>query len=451
MPKRRNPLIFPEFRLSKKRKVLYKEVLGMRNRAKVESISFSLALVGAFTAVLFSWNFLHAQADGALFIRPIQVLNGSSDQVFQHVYDGSGGYQLAWRCASLGGIPSFRIGDVDNDGQREIAVGTYYVKRVEKIGKKAVNEYYDYKLSVFEEGSLCDGGPSWAIDPLPLGEVMNDILTDMMIADVDNDSLPGAPDNELVLVKCSQVHIYHLNPSHEIVTCSRLVEYPYTVTLNNIDVGDADNDGKNEIVIHPQALVIIWKYDNQTGIWSSKTADPVPSQYYEGTTPYISFAKVREADNLGDSEIIAAGYGNRMIAWKYGNGVYKLEYVSQDLVGNGALAIDTGDFEGDGSNEVMVSILQVNRRNPPKFCVFVHDSQAGTYVLKRCFNTSYTWVRDLVTGDLDGDGREEIAIESAGPSEGLKILDFVGTDLMTGSFQQAYYASGLWTEKVEVR
>jgi hypothetical protein len=422
----------------------------MKNLGKIRLAT--LILVGAFTAAFFSWNLVHAQAGGnPLFIRPIQVLNGSFSQVFQHVFDGYGGYLLTWRCFNLGGSPSFRIGDIDNDGQREIAVGTDYIARQEKIRRKVVNTYYDYKLSVFEEGSLYDGEPSWIIDPLPLGEVMNDILTDMRIADVDNDSIPGAPDNELVMVKCSKVHIYHLNPAHEIVSCSRLVEYPSTISVNNIDLGDADNDGKNEIVIHPQGSVIVWKYDDQTDTWSSKTADPIPPEYYEGDTPFICYAKVREADNLCYNEIIAGGYGNRMIVWKYENGTYRLKFVSQGLNGNGAEGIDAGDIDGDGNNEVIVGVWGAKKPVLPKFCVFVYDGQGATYMMKRSFNTSYGNLRDLVIGDLDADGRDEMAINSYGPSEGLKILDFVGADLMTGSFQQAYYASGEYTRKVEVR
>jgi hypothetical protein len=67
--------------------------------------------------LFFGWQ--PASAQTPLQIRDVQVLNTNSNRICQHIYE-NGLYKLAWQSAPLEGYHSVRIGDIDNDGAKEI-------------------------------------------------------------------------------------------------------------------------------------------------------------------------------------------------------------------------------------------------------------------------------------------------------------------------------------------
>jgi hypothetical protein len=405
-----------------------------------------LLSLAAFLAVGVAFGTLHfsqAQVGGGLdlSVPPLQLINGSAAVVYQHKYV-SGAYGIAWRSTDLlwGSfyMNNFSLGDVDNDSDRELAAVLNYKTREQRIKGKKVN-YYDQKIVVFEDGCPHGGLPSW--ESQPLGESTSATDENTMIADVDNDG-----NNEIVLVKGYHIEVYDLTAG-ELTLVMKGNDYPYPIF--SIDAGDADNDGEDEIVlsIFRTGAPIIWKYENAT--WSSKTAEPIPPEYYQAGFDWLNldYARVRDADNIvdefgnKDNEIVGGGNNDRLMIWKYNktNESYDLQFVSKDL-GGFTQGVDAGDIDGDGQNEVVIgscSTVQGKKKTPGSLCIFTFNG-AG-YVMADSFPLDCD-LGNLGLGDLDGDGRADIAL-SCIPAPSLRIYDFIGS-VGSGSIQLAYGGDG---------
>lgn len=400
--------------------------------------------------LMFGWQPLSAQS--SLQIRNVQVLNTYGNRVCQHIFDPSDQtYKLAWQSAVLEGTPSVRLGDIDNDGQKEIVASVYYLSRTETVivGKKRTTiEYYNFRIHVFEYGAANGGNPSWSTGEL--GEMSNTLINDSYVADVDNDSLPQLPDNELVMIRSKNLEVYHFIGSSGAYERETLQTYPSF--LYSLEIGDADNLGDNEIVVVPgnSSSLRIWKHlPDHT--WDQKIADPVPSSLWEPGATYtgVTYLKVRDADNLAGKELIATGNNQRLMVWKYDGSGYRLTAWSDPLPpGTMAYGIDSGNLDGDSLNEVVIS-LWGGKKYPARLVVLSYEG--GNWITKNTFNSYYIDQRDLRMGDLNGDLRPEVALNNGGDPEGLKVLRFVGPTLVGGTFQEVYAAPGYGYGKVEIR
>jgi len=408
----------------------------------------SLVVLSAVAVAFFTLHFSQAQVTGSLdlSVPPLQIINSAGYAVYQHKYF-SGAYYAAWKSSPLGGSlgpNNFSIGDVDNDGSREIAAVVNYATREERIKGKTVT-YFNQKIVAFENGNYSGGLPNW--ESPPLGESTSVVNCNTAIADVDNDG-----DFEFALLKGRHIEVYDLTGGGFSLV-KKWDDYPYPIF--SIDAGDADNDGENEIVlsIFYVGAPIIWKYDNASGNWSSKTAEPIPPEDYGAGFDMLGldYARVRDADNAideynkKDNEIVGGGNNDRLMVWKYNKDTqaYDLKFVSADL-GGFTQGVDAGDINGDGQNEVVVGSCrtgQGRKRTPGNLCIFTFNG--ASYVMVNSFGLEFD-LGDLGLGDLDNDGRAEIAF-SAVPPPSLRIYDFIG-QVGAGNIQLAYGGEGYGLE-----
>jgi hypothetical protein len=373
------------------------------------------------------------------------------NRVFQFKYIATlDKYQETWASGIIEGsiYRSVSQGDIDNDGFQEIVAVESYVSRRETSGKgnkKVTTIYYNPRILIYENGCPGLGELSWF--PIYLGESTGRVY-DTIIADVDNDGSPVNPDNELVILRGEHIEIYDLsedgfNPV--------MMGEDYPSHIFTIDVGDADNDGDNEIVlsIFDVGAPIILDYDPITKTWDPKTAEPIPVEYYGSRMDFLGldYAKVRDCDNVEDdagvldNEIVGSGNNGRFMIWKYNPGSseyeYELRFVSGYL-GGFTEGIDVGDLNGDALNEVIVGV------SFGSLYVFSYSPETGDYYENNSVSIS-SGIMGLETRDLDNDGRDEIAL-SAG---GLNIFDFIGTNLETGFLEQTYFS--IFCSTLEIR
>jgi hypothetical protein len=121
-----------------------------------------------------------------------------------------------------------------------------------------------------------------------------------------------------------------------------------------VDVGDADNDGLNEIVLaafDTNSAVILESLGSD--IWGDeKMSEPTPENVA------IDYAKVRNADNIPGNEIVAGGNNNRLMIWKYNNmteeGEYDLVFITEEDLGGFTQGVNAGDIDDDGLNEAII-------------------------------------------------------------------------------------------------
>jgi len=328
----------------------------------------------------------------------LQIVSGSGmdDRKVYHIKWIEGEYDNTWRSNENDHITrASGIGDVDNDGYKEIITAVNYKKSTGPPKKRISYQ----KIFVYEDGS--EGDPNYASHDL--GHSLNGVR-DLIIADADNDDL-----NEIVLVKNKHIEIYEWNGSGFI----HLWSGPeYDSFIWSVDVGDADNDGTNEIVLAMFSMgsAIVYEYlgDNTWG-------NPAAAQSIG--TCNIDYAKVRDADNDGLNEIIGGGTSNGLNVWKYIDGAYVNVFLSEDL-GGFTQGVDAGDIDGDGLNEVIVGTS--SGTNDDMIYVFEYDFVNDSYEI--IDSIACAGVECISVGDVDGDGVDEIVVATEGITV-FKIID----------------------------
>ena len=321
----------------------------------------------------------------------LQIVSGSgiSDKKVYQVKYLNENYSNTWYSnVHQGNTSATSIGDVDNDGLKEIVTVVNA-----KMSTGPPKQRYSYKkIFVYEDGST--GEPSYSSHDL--GYTLNGVR-DSIIADADNDGL-----NEIVLVVNDHIEIYEWDGSG----FSHLWTGPsYDEFVWSVDVGDADNDGSNEVVIAMfrigSAIVYDYLGDNTWG-------NPVITESIGSYN--IDQAKIRDVDGDGFNEIIGGGTSNRLNIWKYIDGYYANVFLSEDL-GGYTQGVDAGDVDGDGFNEVIAG----SSGEIDMVYVFKYNENLDTYGMIAWASLN-SGVAVLATGDLDNDNADEIAVGSSGIS-----------------------------------
>ncbi len=345
----------------------------------------------------------------------VTAFNGN--QIYQYKYDpdpiNNYNYRVSWAssvtpangCATV-------IGDVDNDGQKEIITAVSYMVGERKRGRNKSNTY-NHKIYIFEDEDGCpDGLPTWT--SRELGE-LKDWIRQAVIEDVDNDR-----QKEIVMITWHDIIVYQIN--WDGLGYNLEPEYQdafpkYDDTIFSLDVGDADNDSKNELVLAMFNIgaPIIWKYDDQNKKWIETIAEPINVLNPDISFLGIDVVKVRDVDNDPLNEIIAGGNNNTLMIWKWendeskGKHAYKSKFISDFLEGF-TQGVDAGDVDGDGQNEVVVATSGTTEgTNYLHIFKYIDGVYEIVNSLER--NDMEFWVK---VKDIDNDGKAEIVSSTQG-------------------------------------
>jgi hypothetical protein len=352
-------------------------------------------------------------------------------RIFQFVgedanQDGIGEYHDAWACppfekTSNSTVPIATIGDADNDGQKEIVAAMRFFAYKVGNGKNAIN-YYHSKIFLFEHGS--SGETAWEspfFDPSPAGP------KDIEIGDVDGDG-----SNEIVILKGNHLSIcevHRVGSGYEFIEEYVGVFPTYEQTVYSISLGDANNDGYEDIILAMffVGAPIVWSYDGSA--WTSTTGEPIAPEYWNPdiNPPFLGIdtAIARDADNMPGNEIIAGGNNNRLMIWKYNllSSSYEIKFISEDI-GGITQGFEVGDIDGQSGNEIIVG--DQPRFRDPALHIFKFGVSTYSEVYSQTIAHS---ILSMEIGDVDNDGAPEIVVGSVG----TKIYEFVG-----GQFIQSY-------------
>ena len=174
-------------------------------------------------------------------------------------------------------------------------------------------------------------------------------------------------------------------------------------SVNSLYIGDADNDGENEITITTGSNITVWKH-NPDGTYSLSWSEYIENVGW-GTTAVV----VGDVDNDGENEIAVAASsphdissGGTVRIYEYNSGTYGLAWSATigEYIENHGLFI--GDSDNDGNNELLVGVSWYGR----KILLFKHDT--GN-IYNQVWNDNLgSDVASTCIGDVDNDGQNEI-------------------------------------------
>jgi hypothetical protein len=347
-------------------------------------------------------------------------------KVYLYKYTGNadtGGYEVVWDSVEINNTGhNVCIGDVDNDGFKEIAA----LNLIETVTGKGKNKetFYSHELLIFEEGDLREP-TSWLSLEGETGCVPSD---GMWIADVDNDD-----QNEIIVLKSGQdaglFEVYQITQTiidgqktHSLIrlyadTCDIYTDGG----IWGLEVGDSDNDSENEILLsryHTTRPFILefngngWTQVDDAYIEPTGTDEAAP--FFDDGTLNFNVIKVRDVDGDGYNELVAGGNSGWLMIWKFDGTHYNKVFSQCVNPDNFTWALDAGDVDGDTLNEIVIGLGSGGLITD---AIRVYEYNGSTYeelALQLQESAPSIGLDQIRLGDLDGDGMAEIVTEQYG-------------------------------------
>ena len=251
-----------------------------------------------------------------------------------HVFENNGDntYQEVWNSGvDLSGIEPtglFLGEDADNDGKREIIIGTGY-----QCGDRKIRVYENTGDNAYQQ--------VWNS-----GTALWDTVLEGAVGDTDGDSkkeiVVGSGDLN------SQVHVFECNGDNSYELVSSLGTFNRAIRAI---IGDQDGDGKSEIIAGGYNVFHVFEHTGITGentytsVWNSGTMD--------GSIDVIA---IGDLDNDGNGEmIVPCGDGKTYLFENTGDNTYQEVWNSDSVMSGHIYRVATGDQDGDGKLEIIAT------------------------------------------------------------------------------------------------
>ena len=179
----------------------------------------------------------------------------------------------------------------------------------------------------------------------------------------------------------------------------------------SIAVGDINGDGEKEIITGagPTGGPHVRIYNAQ-GEWTEQ-------EFFAYSTSFRGGISVAAGDINGDGidEIItgAGPGGGPQVRVFNQTGAPVLQFYAYDQNFRGGVKVATGDVNGDGKDEIICGPVSVGG---PHLRVFGQDGQPTEWEIF-AFSKDFRGGLNIATGDVNGDGRDEIGVCPAGDAQ----------------------------------
>ncbi len=291
-----------------------------------------------------------------------------------------------------GGAPScVTIGDLDGDGKPELVTA---------------NNNSNDNVSVFKNTSTI-GAVSFAARVDFIAGTYPYLVS---IGDLDGD---GKPDLAVVNYSNNTVSILRNTTSGGIISFAAKVDYITGSSPNSISIGDLDGDGKPDLSIANRSSNTVSVLKNLSTNGTISFAPKV--DYITGTSP--CGASIADLDGDGKFDLIIPNLGSNTLSIFRNTSISgTISFASKvDFSGGaGSSNISTGDLNGDGKPDIAVTNYNAN-----SISIFKNTSTIGaiSFSPKTDFPASGSANPACVSiGDLDGDGKPDLAVASEGAS-----------------------------------
>ncbi len=311
------------------------------------------------------------------------------------ITSGSFASPVDFALSSPGGS-CFRValGDMDGDGKLDI------VAVANSSGSFAVFR------NTSTSGSITSGSFASSV---PFLTATGSSPVDLALGDLNGD---GKLDVAVINEASSTVSIYrNTGGSPGSINFAVRVDYATGPYPEGIAIGDLDGDSKPEMVITSEGSnsVIVYK-NNSTGTF---TAGSFAASYFTtGNSPFD--VAIGDLDGDGKPDLSVTNYGDNTVSVLRNTGSSGSINFATNVdfaTGSNPQAVAVGDIDGDGKADIAVTNSGGNSLSVIRNISSSGAITTGSFATKVDF-TSYSSF--LVIGDLDGDGKPELATTSSG-------------------------------------
>ena len=300
--------------------------------------------------------------------------------------------------------------DVDGDGKPDLIVADDYG-----------DDVLIYR-NISSNGTLNANSFAPPVE-LPVGPVVSaaDAALGLAVGDLSGD---GQLDIVVANEYTSEISIFQNLSSPGVLTSNSFgarIDIPVAGNPAAVAVSDMDGDGKPDLLtvnLNNNSVSVLQNISTQ-GVLLSSNSFAAPVSFDTGPQPYT--LAVGDLDGDGKPDVITGSANTGSLT----DTISVLRNVStpgnivlqahQDFAGLGqANSIAIGDLDGDGIPDVVVSSGQSGQA----ISVYRNTSSPGAVTLAAPVNFPLGgWGNTIAIGDMDGDGKPDIAVETQLPSQ----------------------------------
>ncbi len=296
------------------------------------------------------------------------------------------------------GPASVAIGDLDGDGKPDLAVAN--------VGASSVSVYRNISTS----GSIAASSFANKIDFTTGTEPRS-----VAIGDLDGD---GKPDLAVANLNSNSVSVFrNTSTSGSITTSSFAAKIDFTTGSgpSSVAIGDLDGDGKPDLAVANEGS------NNVSVLRNTSTSGSIVAGFFAAKTDFTtgSFPNsvaIGDLDGDGKADLaVANGNSNSVSVLRNtssSGSITTSSFASKIdfTTGDGPVSVAIGDLDGDGKPDLATA----NYGGVNTVSVLHNTSSSGsiTFTTKTDFTTDSPY--SVAIGDLDGDGKPDLAVANGG-------------------------------------
>lgn len=262
--------------------------------------------------------------------------------------------------------------------------------------------------------------------------------------DMDGD---GKPDLLVANTEGNTMEIYRNTSTTANISFSRVVNFSFPANYDplSISAGDLDGDGKPEVLVANYGSPKLAVFQNTSTSGSITVGSPA----YLSLGNYTMGITIGDCNSDGKPEIIVASQASDMLSvFRNSSTVGTLNFTSPRIdihlpAGSRPADVIISDLDGDGRPDLATVNSLTNTISVCRNTSVTGGTPAFYYPLDNSYDFSVgSYPTDLAVGDLDGDGKPDLAVVNNGDATITLMqnnctpgsINFVrGTDVPTGT------------------